>query len=362
MSLISSILEKKGPLLSGKLADELVAGFSISEVAARKQISRASAPVRKLKNVAFDNNQKFVYLDSHFASTDFYDTVIEAIKDSSKAYYYFINAIINNNGFISANELPAYSCSPILPLKGHKPAATIIRDLIYIGLILDNGDGILQLNPCVDISQNYTRFKSLEIAKRMVMNDFYDWARKINLVAYNSGRLLEQIPEFSKFQWNYTAPSYINGLRKGSTPGFLVTDIILGKQVVEEDIEYFLSKINIINRMKKHALFIPFFICEGMNDKAFNRLKADGVVLGFVDKLFGKGYLETLKSLMNVVEHAAAVITRDPDKYFDAMEVLLKVEGKAINLKGDVFELAVGCYYAQMAPYIEINKLIHEFE
>lgn len=125
MSRVSTILKRKGPLLSGIIANELVNDFAVSREAARKEISRAVAPVRKLKNVAFDNNQKFLYLDEHFKRQDFLDKLIDNLKLGSKAYYYFVKAIINNNGFMSLKELPTYSCSPIKPLKGHKPAEAI---------------------------------------------------------------------------------------------------------------------------------------------------------------------------------------------------------------------------------------------
>lgn len=229
-------------------------------------------------------------------------------------------------------------------------------------MLLDNGDGLYQINPVIDTLQNYTRFKALTIAKKAIMNDFYDWARKINLVSYNSGKLLEQVPEFHKFQWSFTAPSYINGLQKGPKPGFVVADVILGKQLLEDDIEYFLAKINVISQSKKHSPFIPVLLVEGVEEKAFLRLKSAGVVLGFIDKLFGKKYLETLRSLVTIVENASAIITKNPDKYFEFVEALTKLEGKASNLKGDVFELAVGYYYSQLAPYIEINKLVTEHE
>ncbi|WP_407306407.1 hypothetical protein [Desulfosporosinus sp. SB140] len=362
MSRISTILENRGPLMSGVLATELVNKFSISREAARKEISRASTPIRKLKNITFDNNQKFLYLDAHFTKNEFFEKLLKNIKLNSKAYYYFINAIINNNGFISSREVATYSSSPIQPLKGHKPADSIIKDLIYINLLIDNGDGLLQMNPFLDIPQSYTRFKALDLAKKTIMNDFYDWARKINLVSYNSGKLLEQIPEFHKFQWSFTAPSYVKGLQKGKTPGFVVADVILGKQLLEEDIEYFLAKVNVISQSKRHSLFIPVLITEGLEEKAFSRLKSAGVILGFIDKLFGKNYLETLRSLVAIVENASAIMTKNPDQYFEFLDALTKLEGKACNLKGDVFELAVGYYYSQLAPYIEINKLIREHE
>ncbi|RJE46796.1 MULTISPECIES: hypothetical protein [unclassified Dehalobacter] len=362
MSRISNILENKGPLLSGSLANELVNQFSISREAARKEISRASAPIRKLKNVTFDNNQKYLYLDSHFSSDIFFEKLLQYLRLNSKAYYYFIKAVLNNYGYILTNEIATYTCSPVQPLKGHKPADSIIKDLLYINLLLDNGDGLFQLNPSVDIPQSYTRFKALNIAKKNIMNDFYDWSRKINLVAYNSGRMIEQMPEFHKFQWSFTAPSYINGLQKGSKPGFVVADVVLGKKLLEEDIEYFLAKVNVISQSKKHSPFIPVLIVEGIEENAFSRLKSAGVVLGFIDKLFGNQYLETLRALVSIVENASAVITKNPDKYFEFIEALSKLEGKASNLKGDVFELAVGYYYSQLAPYLEINKLITERE
>jgi len=362
MSRVSSILEKKGPLLSGELTSELVKNFLLSPEAARKQISRATEPVRKLKNVTFENNQKFLYLDAHFARNSFLDNLIEKLKSDSKAYYYFVKAIINSYGFIRLNDIPTYSCSPIKPLIGHKLAELIIKDLLLIKVLVDNGDGLLSLNQSVSFPQNYTRYKALDLAKKIVINDFYDWARKINLVSYNSGKLLNQTPEFHKFQWSFTAPSYIHGLHRGSSPGFLVCDVIIGKKVLEEDIEYFLSKVNVINQSKKHSPFIPVLLIEGIEEKAFLKLKSAGVLLGFIDKLFGSEYLDVLRSLVGILENASAVISKNPDKYFELMEAFAKLEGKASNLRGDVFELAVGCYYSQISSYIEINKLVTDYK
>jgi hypothetical protein len=56
--------------------------------------------------------------------------------------------------------------------------------------------------------------------------------------------ILSDIPEFYKLQWCFSAPSYINGIQKNKTsPGFVVADILLGKQLGEEDIEFILKKL-----------------------------------------------------------------------------------------------------------------------
>lgn len=80
MSRLSTILKSRGPLLSGALASELVDRFSVSREAARKEISRASAPIRKLKNVTFDNNQKLLYLDEHFTSNIFLKNLLNILN------------------------------------------------------------------------------------------------------------------------------------------------------------------------------------------------------------------------------------------------------------------------------------------
>lgn len=350
-------------MLSGALAKSLVKNYNITPVAARKQISRASAPVRKLRNISFDNNQKFIYLDEHFNSDIFFNKLLESIETDSKAYWHFIKAVKNHSGFLTLDQLAAFSSSPIKPLRGHRSSEKIINDLLFTKILLEYQDDIVQINPLIESSSSYARYRAFEIAKKAVLNDFYDWARKINLVSFNKGKLLTNKPEFYKFQWCFTAPSYVQGLSRNKTaPGFLIADIFLGKQLSLDDVDFFLSKIHILRQGARISPFLPVLIMEGTENDAFAKLKSEGVLLGFIDKLFGSEYYQMLRSLVNIIENATTVIIQNPDQYFQLLETLSKLEGKASNLRGDVFELAVGYYYSQYSQYIEVNKSIEERE
>lgn len=179
MSRIVQILSSEGPMLSGILAKKLISKYSISTEAARKEISRSVAPVRKLRNITFDNNQKFLYLDEHYQKPLFFEKLRDSIEQGSKAYWNFVKTFVNHYGFIDAKQLPAFTCSPIKPLKGHRPADTIIKDLLFTNLIKEFGEDKYELNSYLSDTVNFSKFKALELVKKTVVVDFADWARKI---------------------------------------------------------------------------------------------------------------------------------------------------------------------------------------
>lgn len=360
MKRVIRILENHGPMLSGDIGDRLVSEYGMSSLAARKAISRATPPVRKLISINFDNNQKFIYLEQQFNREYYLEAVLEHMKKQSKAYYAFVQALIFHNGFLDKKQLTAYTFSPIKPLKGHRPASKIIDDLCATQIFSEYNEDVLQLNPDI-MALNYPKYRAIELAKKITIDHFYDWAKCLNMVAYNSAKLLSDSPEFFKFQWGFTSPSYISGIksRKDGPTCFFIADILLGKVLSAVDVSFFIQKIKTLRQQKKISPFIPILIMDNPMEKTvFDALKAEGIVLGFVDKLFGASYSEALKSLVHMVEHAGAIIAKKPENYFEFIDKISVLEGKSINLKGDLFELAVGYYYSKIAPYFEINKII----
>ena len=79
LSRITDLLHNDGPMLAGVLAKKLIAKYALSPEAARKEISRASAPVRRLRNISFDNNQKFLYLDDQFQKSLYFEKALSLI-------------------------------------------------------------------------------------------------------------------------------------------------------------------------------------------------------------------------------------------------------------------------------------------
>ncbi|MBM7556304.1 hypothetical protein [Halanaerobacter jeridensis] len=355
---IEKILQDDGPMVSGVLAKKLEEKHEITNDAARKAISRANSPVKKMKTISFNNNQQFIYLSDHFKTQLFYQNLVNSFETHAKAYHFFIQAVLFHDGFIDMNQLPSYTCSPIKKLKGHKPASSIIDDLLQLDVLVEYTDDIYQLNSLIEVSSTHTRFKAIELAKELTISNFEDWAKKINFTSYNDAEKLSNNAEFYKFQWGFTAPSYILNLRNEDSPGFIVADILLGKEVLEEHVEYFLNKIDIIKQNHNVSSFIPIIIVEDLEKEAFQLLKSRGIFIGFVNELFDNQYTEVLKSLVNVIENASAVISKNPDKYFDLFDKLSDLRGASINLRGALFELAVGYYYSQSSIYIKINEVV----
>lgn len=362
--IIDQILKDRGPMLSGVLAQEL-ANHSVNPIAARKQISRLTSPIKKLK-IGFENNQSFVYLENQADTEEYWKNLIQCLKTSAKAYYSYINAFVIHCGFIHKSQLAAYTFSPIQNLKGHSHFEGMAERLIRNRLISDFDENIFQINSNIYGGHNFNRFKAIQLAKRQIAEDFSSWSRNINLTSYHTARSLDITAEFGKFQWCFTSPSYITGINrfrnKKLLPGFIVADILIGRKLKEEDIDFFQKKIEIIKQQKNVSKFIPFLICENLEENAFKAIKSKGVVIGFVRELFGAAYSETLKLLVETVTEATKIITTNPDQFIELSKKLSELKGKFGNIKGDMLEFLVGYFYIINNKPIEIGKIIKEKE
>ncbi|MDA8214041.1 MAG: hypothetical protein M0Z64_02045 [Nitrospiraceae bacterium] len=357
---IEKILQSKGPMLSGALSKQLMKS-PISASNDRQMISRASSPIEKLQ-LGFENNQCFVYLAEHKGSGIYWKALVDCMERHAKAYYAFINAVKYHNGFIKHDQLPAYTASPILDLKGHMNALNIIRDLLSCEILYEQDDGVLHLNNRIIDVNNFARFKAIEIAKKQVINNFNNWAKNVNLVSYNAGKTLGDRPEFGKFQWGFSAPSYVNGIGilrgRMMMPGFVIADILIGREIELPYVDFFLKKIEILRRQKNLSPFIPILICDSIENKTFKVLKEKNIFIGFIKELFGSEYLKALELLIDTITNATKIITSNPDKFIELMEKMSLLEGAYGNLKGDMFEFAVGYYYALKNKPIVIGKIV----
>ncbi len=360
MTYIEQILNDNGPTLTGELISILLASGRSND-AIRKGLSRLKPPVMKLRGF-FSDNQTLFYLQEQYGKEEYYEGLVKAIQTSAKRYYSIIKAIEYHNGYIPEVQLASYSFSPIENLKGHKRFSDIIDDLNQLKLLSkDEGNYTLQ-NCKVNANNNFRYHKGIELAKNVVLQQFYDWARKIGLISYNSGTFHSS---FSKFQWGFVAPSYVSGILKFNKkenaiiPSFILADVLLGKMIGIEEVSFFLRKVDII-KTQNVPNFLPFILTDGaFSDEAFEQLKQKGIIIGFVNKLFGDEYQELLKSLINTVTNAGAILKEKPQEYIKFIEQLNKlVDGKTNNLRGDLFEMAVGYYHSNLCQSMEIGKRV----
>lgn len=360
---LQRILKKHGPMLSGRLGKKLADEKGIGLEAARQRLCRTRPPIRKI-TLGYKNNQSFVYLQEHFNTDRYWNAVKLSLKNSSKAYYALLNSCFFHSGFAKKSQLAAYGFSPVKRLTRHFHYSSIIGELQENGLISEFDNETLEINGKLFKQNNYNRFKAIEIAKTHVMQNFCDWVRNLNFGSYDTGKYLGEHAEFGKFQWGFTSPSYLNGLKRWSVkkvlPGFIVADILIGKKVDKIDVEFFLQKIGIVQQQKKGRPFIPFLICDNIEERTFKLLKSRGIAIGRVSELFGTSYAKALQLLIETIANATKIVNTNPDQFVEFCEKISTLDDKFKNMKGDLFEFVVGYFYSRDHIPLEIGKVIRE--
>lgn len=105
---------------------------------------------------------------------------------------------------------------------------------------------------------------------------------------------------------------------------------------------------------------LPFLLTDYLEQETLKLLKEKGIVIGFIDTMFGQGYTELIKSLINSITNAGAILKKNPEAYLELIDSINKlVVGKTNNLKGDLFELAVGYYHGQKCKMLDIGKIVN---
>ena len=359
MTLIENYIENEGPMLSGDLAAYIVKTQKISETAARKRIERLQSPIHKLAGF-FSDKQSLIYHSSIYNSEIYFQKLKEAFEVAAKRCYAVITAINYHHGVISNKELANYTFSPITNIKGHLTYSTLIEKLINVGVLQSFDETHYQLNIHLadNTEPNFRHYKAIQFSKNLLINQFENWSRNIGLNSFKMGK---QNSPVAGFQFAYTAPSYISGLvqykNKIPKPGFVVVDVLIGNSTKLQEIHFFLQKIKAIQASNPTLKLFPILIVDRVEVNALNKLKQTGILIGTIRELFGESYNELLKNLINTITNAGTILKKDPEKYIHLMMQLTKlVEGKTNNLRGDLFELAVGYYYGQHCKYLEIGK------
>lgn len=358
------LLKKYGPMLSGELAQKFENEYGVSNDVVRQAVSRAKKSVKKLYALSFEKNQKFIYLTEQYSSFEYYENLLEAIQKYSKLNWIYICAFLSQSGYVSKSVLPSMVSSPIKNVKGHKLYQKVIEDMLKCHIIeeYDETKWTLSYFPSLP-SNNLSRAIGIEVVKKQIVNDFTKLIKNINLVAYDSIKLSTDSAEFSKFQWAFTAPSYIQPLYNMELKknGFVIGDVFYGKVATEEDVMFFINKLNIIRKFKRLPAFLPILIVESVTPDAQKLLKANKVVIAFIKEIFGQGYVELLGEIVKIFTNASAIISKNPEQLEKVFSEISKSEGKYNDIVGDMFELMVGYYYQKIgSQYLEIGKNIYD--
>lgn len=359
MTKLEKYVYNKGGLLSGELAKHIEKQNNITNAAARKKVQRLKSPIHKLRGF-FADNQSFIYHSEHYNKELYFEKLMEAFQKKSKRCYAIITAINYHHGAILKTELPNYTFSPTTKITGHMMFETLIQKLIDNNILLEYDEEYYRLNGFLSkrLEPNMRHNKAIQFTKNIVLSQFSNWLKNIGLSSYN---LIKLNGSVSGFNFALTAPTYINGFvqyqNKTPQPGFLIVDVLIGNSINLNEIDFFIQKIDAIRGSNSNIRLLPIIIVDRVELNAFEKLKHKGVMIATIKEIFGEQYNELMKNLINIITNAGAILKKNPEEFIKLMSQLIKmVEGKTFNMRGDIFELAVGYYYSKKCQSIDIGK------
>jgi len=342
--------------MSGELAQKLELMDSIPNNTASQKVTR-SKEIEKIKGY-YTSNQSFCYLQEHENSGVLYDKFIKSLYDNGRKYWYCINALKIHGGILNHRFLECYTNYPVIPLKKHLPFNKVMQKFVEQGILVYNNSDYL-LAPKFSLNRNSSlAHKTIEQIKENTLSSFNMLVKNTGLISFKTGELFA---EYGKFRWAFKGVSNVTGLVQNGNPGFVLADIIIGTQIYEDDVRFFVEKLKHIQSFKNAPRLIPFLIVDDLDKEALTFLKKHGIVVGFIGELFGQKYAETLKELITILKNAGASLKKTPDKYLDLIEQLKKYnEGLVNNIRGALFEYMVGHIHLTTGQSVDLGREIIE--
>jgi hypothetical protein len=357
MTPLQKILFDEGPMISSELAKKFAAVSGIKINAASQRISR-ELNIEKISGF-FKSNQSFVFLPDHVKDGSVYPALSEVMRIYGQKYWNTLNAVYSNGGVIDRLFLECYTSYPIEPLKSHIPFDEVMK--MFVGEnILVAQQTQYALSPKLH-PKSSSRFvgNTMEQIKISVLDHFSTWCKNTGLVSFETG---QKFAEFGKFRWGFKGVSAISGLRQNGNLGFVVADILLGRQIYKEDVTFFIDKLEIVQSFKNSSRLLPYFLVDDLHPDALRLLKEKGIVIGFISELFGDKYSELLKELIAILKGVENGLTgATPDKYLELIKELRRYNtGLLNNIKGALFEYMVAHIHVMKGSKIEIGREIYD--
>lgn len=356
MTDIEKILNSKGPMISSELALHLSERLNIPLNTASQKVSR-SKKVKKIKGF-FASNQSLIFLEDQYKDGKLYEVFSKALRDHGRKYWYCLNAINMHGGIINTKFLECYTNYPIQPLKKHFPFKIIMQRFVSNGILVFNDTEYSYAPKFAPVKTTNLTHRTIEVIKEDILNHFHEMVRNLGMISYNTGELFS---EYGKFRWSFKGVSYIRGLVVDKKPGFVLADILFGKEIQKEDVEFFIEKLNHTQSFKNASKIIPFLIVDDLHKDALEELKKNGVAIGFIKELFGEKYALALKELVSILNNAGASLKTQPNKYLELIEELkLYNETLIYNIRGTLFEYFVGHLHSKNSQIIDVGREIIE--
>lgn len=359
--LAEEVLKDIGPCISGQLIDELVKRHGLSQAAARQRLSR-NKKIKRLAYLPFPKNARFLYFQQDYGAPQFWHALTTALLENTNAHGGALAALLARNGVIPVAHF-SIACGSPLAQKGHLSPSAVLERLQHAKLV--QPIQIHGIGPCIRLSEQIepdatqiARLRARLKTEEILLLAIKDWARKLGLVSYDSVKLRtsesdENQPKVGTFQWDLSGPSYLAPMVSWSnnslSPGFLVCDVLLNRQVSARDLKPFLNKCQTLRSLKRVNRCMQIFIAEDYHPDARRLAKESGIVPATPASLFGEEVANSLRQLTAVLEDTFNDAS-NPQRIDEIFARLNRIEGAATNLRGSLFEYIVAEIVRRNSP------------
>jgi hypothetical protein len=330
-----------------------------SDEAARQQISRARGGIFRLSEIQFPKGERFIYLRDQYKSQLFYINLVSAFNSTSSIHKCIITGLNNFGGSITKDKLKIISGCP-KSRKKKKCIDQVIRELENVGIINIDGDMCFLHEDATFFDKSYMDSRTIDYLNEFLREILSLWLKNNSLVSYDS---ISFTGDFCSYYWDIKAPSYLLPLiersRKNVKAGFIVADIIPHYDIDEDDIDYFIRKVESCYAEQNSRPFIPILIGYRFNPEALQLLRKHNILAATVSNFFGAEIEKILNNIENILESKNIQASGNIGDVENILKEVSKIEGVTNNLRGKFFELLVYHIASKSHPgLVLLNKKI----
>jgi hypothetical protein len=353
----------EGPMSSSAMATRLVQN-GLNAEAARKRVSRVKSPARALFGLTLPKNGRFLYHEQDYGSDLFRTRLTTALKSSGSAYARALIGLEAQGGAVPEEQFTIISGLPFRDTKKqlrHDVVEAKLRELSLIGTVETPDGRAVALRDGSTLSK---RRRAERIVEEVLLGIIKTHLGRMNITSYHAGMTRgTKLPAVGQFHWDFTAPAYMAGLShfdriKGIQPGFVVGDILLGREVSKNMLVPFFGKLDALLRQGRATRIAGFFAADFFEREALDELRRRGCLVLTPETLYGREFAFLLQQLALKIENASAALANDPDAFFSIIRQLMKIEGAALNLRGVVMELMVAQIYAHDGYRFDLRRKV----
>lgn len=375
--MVFRVLEEIGPSLSSEVARQMTDKFALTPVAARKRIERSKNErhVFALEQLRFKHNEQFLFTESQRATSTFVKSLLDALQESKSAYRLPIQGVSARGGLVPKFLFPMVSGLPAASAKSTTAEGAFIAlsEFQLLESIETQAGTCIRLGP--DLANKHISPRRL-LARLAVENIFLlafrDWLRLQGFITAEKSSIRgdEQPPQFGFFAWDFVAPSYVNSMMgffsADRQPGFVVADVILGRRLTADDVQFFVAKCNASKSKGNNRPFLPFLIADWFEKDALLLGRRHGLIFTTPKNFFGSSFATMLDTIEQVFENKQELFSSSRDVWnsiVEAGKMMQHLEVAFGELKAVLFELIVGtCLSALYSTNVEYGQTIKDWE